>query len=482
MTPSPNWFATLALLFWPIVVLWVYYTRPINQATLWTILGAQLLLPVGAAIKFPGVPQFDKTSIPNLAALIGCMLVARSPLRVWSRFGFPEALLLMSLVGPFITAQLNTDPIFLVGHILPALDHYDALSTVVAQFLFLLPFFLGRQLLRSSADTEVILRTLVIAGLIYSLPILFELRVSPQLHYWLYGYYPHEFIQQMRDGGYRAMVFMNHGLMVAFFVMTTVVAAAALWRMRANLLRLQPAGTVAYLSAILVLCKSAAPMIYGSALVPLVRFTKPRFQLLIATVLVSTALAYPMLRATGLFPTSSLINVSKSISRDRADSLAFRFENEDRLLERASHRFLFGWGRWGRSGIYDPESGKGTSVTDGRWIITIGAFGLFGFLAEFGLLVFPVFHAASALKYARSMYDKVNLAALGLIVAINVVDLLPNAALTPWTWLLAGALLGRAEALHAFAHHRIRFEHHANVKLVGRAPRALRPIHPRRRK
>src|SRR5215471_1760704 len=306
MTPSPNWVATFVLLFWPIVALWLYYTRPVNQATLWTILGAQLLLPVGAAIKFPGVPQFDKTSIPNLAALIGCMLVARSPLRVWSRFGFPEALLLMSLVGPFITAQLNTDPIFLVGHILPALDHYDALSTVVAQFLFLLPFFLGRQLLRSSADTEVILRTLVIAGLIYSLPILFELRVSPQLHYWLYGYYPHEFIQQMRDGGYRAMVFMNHGLMVAFFVMTTVVAAAALWRMRANLLRLQPAGTVAYLSAILVLCKSAAPMIYGSALVPLVRFTKPRFQLLIATVLVSTALAYPMLRATGLFPTSSL--------------------------------------------------------------------------------------------------------------------------------------------------------------------------------
>src|SRR5262249_60706398 len=133
---------------------------------------------VGAAIKFAGVPQFDKTSIPNLAAVIGCMLVARSPLRFWSRFGFPEVLLLMSLIGPFITAELNRDVIFVVGHILPAEDHYTALSAVVAQLFALLPFFLGRQLLRSSADTAEILSTLVIAGLIYSLPILLELRMS----------------------------------------------------------------------------------------------------------------------------------------------------------------------------------------------------------------------------------------------------------------------------------------------------------------
>jgi hypothetical protein len=82
---AQNWFATLALLAWPFVALWLYQTRPVNQATLWTILGAYLLLPVGASIKLAeGIPQLDKTSIPNLAAFVGCLLIKR--LRFWNGF------------------------------------------------------------------------------------------------------------------------------------------------------------------------------------------------------------------------------------------------------------------------------------------------------------------------------------------------------------------------------------------------------------
>jgi hypothetical protein len=36
---------------------------------------------------------------------------------------------------------------------------------------------------------------------------------------------------------------------------------------------------------------------------------------------------------------------------------------------------------------------------------------------------------------------------MSLLLAFNVVDLLPNATLTPLTWLLSGALLGYAEVL-----------------------------------
>jgi len=63
----------------------------------------------------------------------------------------------------------------------------------------------------------------------------------------------------------------------------------------------------------------------------------------------------------------------------------------------------------------------------------------------------PIFRAASTLKYAERMSDRIFLAALSLILAINVVDLLPNAGLTPFTWLLAGTVLGRAEVLRAGA-------------------------------
>src|SRR5262245_38695384 len=98
MTPTPNWFAILALLSWPAVALCLYFKRPVAQATLWTILGAQLLLPVGAVIKFEGIPQFDKISIPNLAALIGCLLVMRRPLRIWNEFGIAGILILMFVI------------------------------------------------------------------------------------------------------------------------------------------------------------------------------------------------------------------------------------------------------------------------------------------------------------------------------------------------------------------------------------------------
>ena len=232
MTPNANWFAYVALLSWPLVALWLFHARPVNQATIWTILGAQLLLPVGAAIKFEMVPAFDKYTISNLAAFVGCLLVVRRSPRIWHGFGLAGVLMLMYLASPFITAELNGDPIFLGNRTIPGEGHYDALSAVVGQFLFFLPFFLGRQVMRTSADHEEILRVLVIAGLLYSLPMLFEVRMSSQLHTWFYGYFPHAFDQQYRDGGFRPVVFMGHGLIVAFFTMTTAVAAAALWRTR----------------------------------------------------------------------------------------------------------------------------------------------------------------------------------------------------------------------------------------------------------
>lgn len=36
---------------------------------------------------------------------------------------------------------------------------------------------------------------------------------------------------------------------------------------------------------------------------------------------------------------------------------------------------------------------------------------------------------------------------LALILAVNMLDMLPNATLIPFTWLIAGALLGYAEAM-----------------------------------
>ena len=159
------------------------------------------------------------------------------------------------------------------------------------------------------------------------------------------------------------------------------------------------------------------------------------------------SLTYPLLRTFDLVPTKLIVEGVKSIDRDRAQSLEYRFDNEDILLRRASARPLFGWGRFGRSRVYDADTGKDLSVTDGRWIIDLGQFGLIGFLCEFGLLSICVYRAALSFRLARSVEEQLAFATLALIVSINIFDLLPNSGLIPWTWLISGALLGQAEEL-----------------------------------
>ena len=61
------------------------------------------------------------------------------------------------------------------------------------------------------------------------------------------------------------------------------------------------------------------------------------------------------------------------------------------------------------------------------------------------------------------------LAALALIISANIVELLPNATLTPWTWLLAGALLGRSELLRIRANNKTA---HIPKSVIKPEPRA----------
>src|SRR5262249_4835447 len=250
-----NLVTTSMLIAWPVAALWLFKTRPVGQAILWTILGGYMLLPVGAEIKFGMIPLLDKNSIPSLTALFGCVVVCGKSLRVSRGIGYVEILIITLVITPFITSELNTDPVPIGRKILPGLDSYEAGSAVMSQAITLIPFFLGRRFFRSGTDIEEILRVLVVAGLLYSFPALLEVRLSPQLHTWIYGYFPHSFEQQMRDGGFRPVVFMGHGLLVAFFICTTTVAAAVFWRTKtqvARALRLPASGITAYLGFVLV--------------------------------------------------------------------------------------------------------------------------------------------------------------------------------------------------------------------------------------
>ena len=134
------------------------------------------------------------------------------------------------------------------------------------------------------------------------------------------------------------------------------------------------------------------------------------------------------------------MTATSQVSTDRSDSLAFRLANEDELLAKANQRPLFGWGTWGRNRFYNGYNDSDSSVTDGTWIIVVGSFGWIGYLACFGLLCYPL--AARIVKPKRFGRAKVATATagLGLILTINLIDLVPNSSLFPLTWLIVGAL------------------------------------------
>lgn len=453
---TPNLIAYAALALWPIVSLYLFARRPAAEALIWTILGGSLLLPVGTSVKLEMVPAFDKESIPCLAALVGVSFARLRPSPGRSWFSPAGLLLIVLMLSPLATSALNNDVIVVSQELtLPGVGSYDAISAGLRQIIVILvPFALGRRVLGNPEDNVKVLRILTIAGLVYTLPMLFELRFSPQLHAWIYGYFPHSFEQQMRDGGFRPVVFLGHGLLVAFFMMTAVLASCALWRARIRVVRLSPSKVSAWLGAVLLLCKTMGAFLYALTLAPLILLAKPRTQVRVAMVLATIALAYPLLRTAHLVPTNFLLDAAGRASAERATSLKVRFDNEEMLLAHASERPWFGWGRYGRGRVYD-EYGKDISITDGHWIITMGTFGLVGFIAEFGLLALPVFRAISGIANAPNTRDRICVAALALILAAGIIDQLPNASIGPWSWLLSGALLGNCEWLQK-ARHRAR--------------------------
>jgi hypothetical protein len=373
--------ALIALLAWPIVALYIFARKQNGQAIIWTVLGGLLLLPAQVAIKFPMVPAIDKNSVASLSSLIGCALFLRRRNGGARRSIVIIALSAAYVFGPVITSVLNTDAIVIVDKIVPGVDYYDGVSALLSQSILFATYFVARRYLREEKQNYWILNALVAGGFFMTFPMLFEIRMSPQLSAWIYGYFPSSFPVEMRDGGFRPVVFMNNGLTAAFFLSTACISAVMLWRLRLKVSVLPAFGVVAYLYTVLVLCKSAGALVYSATLGPLVRWTTPRMQIWAAVLLASTALTYPALRLSFLFPTEQVVAIASSLSKERAESLRFRFNQEDALLAHASERLVFGWGRYGRNRVY-WESGDDASVTDGLWIITLGQFGLLGFIGQ----------------------------------------------------------------------------------------------------
>jgi hypothetical protein len=456
----PNTFAYLMLLIWPVACLVLFRRLAFERALVWSLLGGYLLLPPLAAFDLPLVPALDKYSIPSLSVLLICIFVLGKPVRLWPDNMLARMLLVLFLLSVIPTVLTNTDAIPFWSFAtdpdsraaaapggLPGMSIRDLASVLVTQMIVLIPFVLARQFLSTPSGLKEILLALAVGALAYSLPALIEIRLSPQINTWIYGFFQHDFSQMMRKGGFRPIVFLPHALWLSFFVLTAILSAAALARYGHAQDRTRWVMLVVYLLAVLYLCKSLGAWVFALTLTPLVLLAPAQFQIRMALLCALIAIIYPMLRNLGVIPLEAVLAQAEAIDVERASSLAFRFNNEEQLLDRAQDKPLFGWGAWGRNLIRDPLNGNIATIPDGRWIIVFGSYGWLGYIAEMGLLALPLVLLArmSGAKNSASNY----VAAIAIILAATMLDMLINATLTPYTWLCAGAILGFTEQRHS---------------------------------
>ncbi len=442
----PNAFAYLVLLSFPLVAVLLFRLMPLQRALIWTLISGHLLLPSSTYIKIPMLPQIDRALVPAVSALILCLILApkMEPSRDLSaRTGRQVifGLLVLVFIMPFLTVLRNTEPMIDGRAFIPGLRLYDGFSMISQSFVNLIPLWLGLRYLNTRDGHKALLEAFVISGVIYTFPALLEIRISPQLHNWIYGFFPHDFIQHMRDGGFRPAVFLNHGLMVGIYFCMAIISAGVLYReaRREKGKAWHWFAAMIWLTGVLYLSKSLGALVLAVIFGLIVLMFGRRVQLAVGLVVGLIVMFYPMLRGAGWVPVDTVYNAALSISDDRAASLKFRLDNENALLAHANEKALFGWGSWGRNQLYDPDTGAMISTTDGIWIIFIGMFGWLGYIGRFGLLTVPILFL-----FLRQRIYGASLITPGIVMVLsaNLIDLLPNAGLVNYVWLMAGTVTG----------------------------------------
>jgi len=446
---KPNVFAYAVLLLYPLVAVGVFRSfRPAVAAVVVVICG-DLFLPQDTGFDLAGLPVLAKDQFIYLSVLVGALTSVPGRLAS-TRPGLYEAMAILLAAGGALTTVTNQDPLRYGPTVLPAMPWGDFPSGAISDLLwYLLPFWLGRALVRQGRDVRVIVATLAGGGLVYTLLCWVEIQLSPQLHYWVYGLMPSAFVLAYRWGGFRPMVFMENGLATSIFMAMALISCAALARVHAPVLRLPARPATGWLAVTIVACKSVASAVFGIVLGGAVLVLKPRMLARIAVLLCLLLSLYPALRLAKLFPVDTIGELAYAFDEIRGKSLTGRFEVERKMLDLARERPWFGWGGYSRNWPYDPETGLSLVVPDGYWILQLGSRGLLGFVCAFGMLVIPVLGAATRVRRIPDPRDQILLAALMLVIAVRVVDQIPNGRWSSLPVFLAGALHSTSRALVA---------------------------------
>lgn len=427
-----NLSSDIALLGWIPFILLLFGLLPPRRAVIVAFIGAWLFLPI-AGYSIEGLPDFTKLTATSYGAMLGVVLFDAARL-IRFRPSWIDLPMFVFCLAPMATSLLN------------GLGVYDGVSAIAASVItWGLPYFIGRLYFSDLAGLRELAIGIFVGGLVYLPLCLYEIRMSPQLHNMIYGYHQHSFAQTKRFGGWRPMVFMQHGLAVGLWMTAASLTGIWLWH-SGSLRRIFNVPTGWLCAAVFVttlMCKSMnaiVALILGVSSLWITRLTHLRLGLVCILLIPPT---YMFTRVSGIWSGAHLVRLTSDvINEERAQSINARLQYEELLITKALQRPAFGWGGWGRNRVLD-ERGKDLTVTDGLWIITFGKTGLVGlcaltatFLVPLTLLLWrwPIgmwYHPATAPA-----------AVVAVLLGLFMVDSLLNAMVNPIFTLGAGGLGG----------------------------------------
>lgn len=438
MTPQAQ-LATLAIM--PIV-LYLFKRFPAQQAVVIGFVGTWCFLPERADFNLPIVPAYGKISATSYAILLATFLFESERLSQF-KFGWLDIFILLVCFVPFASSVSN------------GLGLYDGLVQSLASTVkYGIPYFTGRLYLNDLKGMRYLAIGMLISGLIYIPLCLYEGRFYAEVHRMVYGYSGNKggFLQALRAGGYRPTVFMRHGLSVGMWMMATPLIAIWLWQAGTiKKIKNIPMNVWVFLLLIThVLQKSTGAygyMIYGLLTLFSAKIGRTALPLLILIGIISF---YLYLGPSGNFSgerADRVVQIAADIAgADRAQSLEFRFNNEEILVEKAQQRMILGWGGWGRNRVYDYDW-KGDwvdiSVTDSLWIIMYGTNGIVGLIGVFGYSLVPAL--SFVFCYPAKTWFNPKVAPAAVIAVINVLYVLDcclNDQFNPVFTLASGGIAG----------------------------------------
>jgi hypothetical protein len=416
---------------WILAVLYIFQRFPAQRAIVVSFVVAWDFLPM-ASIPMPPFPDYTKMAATCYGILLATLIYDTARFSSFKP-GWLDLPMLIWCLCPIASQITNGGS--------PISPTFNQLVT------WGIPYFLGRIYLNNLDGLRQLAIGIFAGGVVYIPLCLIENIRGPILHPMVYGFNSfNDWSQARRYGGWRPVVFMQHGLMVGVWMMAAALIGIWLWKTgvikKLWNIPIKPLAIALTISFVLCLSTGAYTyMVLGVVFLFATQWFRTNLPVLI---FIGGISFYLYLGTSGTFSGAQIIaSLSQVLPEERVSSLKFRLDNEEILGIKARQKMIFGWGDTGGSRVYDA-TGRDISVTDSLWIITFGVNGIVGLCSLMASLLLPVASFCLS-RYPASSWSNRKVApaaALAVSLVFYVLDCILNAMTNPIFALIAGGLSG----------------------------------------